>query len=148
MSSDHTNPEIVFIATVAVALIVVRTVEWVRDAKTTPDPWDEETDHAVHDANATPLCHHCLVPHSEDAWFCEQCGSTVGPYNTLNPYLSIFSTGEVLRKGTAEPVKLNSLTYAGFLLLGVCEYAFFAPVYWLMFFQNARRRRDASSSTG
>jgi hypothetical protein len=146
MEPVEIKPEIVFIATVVVGLVVGRVIKWIKDVTPAPDPWSDEVDQMVHEADAVPVCHKCLTPYSENDWFCEQCGSAIGSYNTLNPYLSIFSIGEMLRSGTSEKIKLNLLTVIGYLLAAVWQYAIFAPIYWVMFFLNVWRRSNLPSS--
>ena len=107
---------------------------------TTPDPWGAEVAEALDSPDATPICPHCQTPHGLDRWFCSECGRAVGDYNNVNPYLYLFSLGEVLREGTSGRVRKTWLTVAGYLTLSLAEYAVFAPVYWFFLFRNLMRQ--------
>ncbi len=123
---------------VLTALLLYRIFLAIKWAPTTPDLWSTDEDEAVQQPEAVPLCPHCLSLQEEEREFCAACGSATGLYNNLNPYLYIFSLGEVLRLGTYGRIKKNPVTVAGYLLLSVAEYNVFAPLYWYFFFRNLR----------
>ena len=102
----------------------------------TPDPWGPEVTEAMEQPDATAVCPHCQCPHEATRWFCSECGRSVGDYNNLNPYLYLFSLGEVLREGTSGRVRKSWLTVAGYVVLSLIEYAVFAPIYWFFLFRN------------
>jgi hypothetical protein len=89
----------------------------------TPDPWDAQVAAEIEDDNATPLCHHCLTPHSPAVDFCHKCGAGVGQYTNLLPFPYLFSLGHTLRIGTCENFKRTPLTMAGFFVFGLAEYS-------------------------
>lgn len=105
-----------------------------------PDPWETEAETLGDPATAQPLCLHCLQPHPGQAWFCPHCAAPVGEYNNYNPYLYIFSVGELLRTGTSGRYRRNWFTVAGFAVLGVTEFVILAPLYWRMVALNLRRQ--------
>jgi len=106
-----------------------------------PDPWSAEISEAVEAPDATPVCVHCQCPHEPNRWFCSECGRAVGDYNNLNPYLYIFSLGEVLREGTTGNVRKSWLTVTGLIVLSAVEYFVLAPIYWFFLFRNLSRKR-------
>ena len=106
----------------------------------TPDPWGPEVTAAMDEPNATAVCPHCQCPHEVTSWFCSECGRSVGDYNNLNPYLYLFSLGEVLREGTSGRLRKSWLTVAGFIFLSLIEYVVFAPIYWFFLFRNLSRQ--------
>jgi hypothetical protein len=110
-------------------------VYWIQGVSVTPDPWGPELDLAIQNDELPPSCVHCSATYSETDHFCPGCGAAVGDYNNCNPYLYVFSLGEVLRLGTSGRFRVNWLTVGGFLLLST-EYACFAPVYCIFFFLN------------
>lgn len=114
---------------------------WVR-LPVTPDPWGQEIAQALESPQASPVCPHCQCPHEPNRWFCPECGRAVGEYNNLNPYLYLFSLGEVLREGTSGRVRRSWLTVTGYILLSLVEYAVFAPVYWFFLFRNLARKNN------
>src|ERR1035438_2229632 len=75
------------VAQIAISGLVIaglwRITAWVRNAPVRPNPWGAEIEASLQADDATPICHRCLSPHSNTAWFCEHCGSAVGPYNNL-----------------------------------------------------------------
>jgi hypothetical protein len=137
-----------------------RFIVWVREAPVRPDPWDAETEQKLSEPEAQEVCHHCLAPQPSNAWFCEHCGSAVGPYNNWMPYIHIFSIGEVLRNGVMDKLRPNVLTISGYLLLSVNFFFFiiirphiaslgfvlliFAALllYWFLLFKNLKRLRE------
>ncbi len=107
----------VIAALAVVALVVVLIIRWIRRAVPRPDPWGEEIERAVQEEDAVPLCPHCLAPQESDTWFCPACGSSIGPYNNVNPYLYAFSLGDLFRNGTTGWAAARPLVILGFLLL-------------------------------
>jgi len=105
-----------------------------------PDPWGADVAEALDSPDAMPICPHCQTPHALNRWFCPECGRAVGDYNNVNPYLYLFSLGEVLREGTSGRIRKSWLTVAGYLILSLAEYAIFAPVYWFFLFRNLLRQ--------
>ena len=94
-----------------------RFLVWVREAPVTPDPWDAETDKKLSEPETSQACHHCSTPLTDTAWFCPHCGSAVGPYNNLMPYVYIFSQGEVYRNGTDQRFRNRFLVATGYFLI-------------------------------
>ncbi|MBI3851491.1 MAG: zinc ribbon domain-containing protein [Verrucomicrobia bacterium] len=115
------------IAAVVIYFAARRLLTWIRQAPVKSDPWSPEIEEAVQQADATPLCHKCFTPQPPGSWFCEHCGSAVGPYNNWMPYVYVFSQGEVLRNGVTEKIRINVLTVAGYLLFSFSSYVVFAP---------------------
>lgn len=107
-------------------------VLWVRRASTSPDPWDRSITEELEQEQAVQLCHRCLAAQESSADFCPACGAPVGQYTNWLPYPYLFSIGHTLRIGTSGEYKRTRLTIFGFFLLGLAEYAVFAPVYWFM----------------
>ena len=128
----------------AAILGVVKLFWSIRNARVTPNPWPEEIEESVHQPEAVPLCHRCFTPQSNKDWFCPNCGTAVGTYNNLMPYVYVFSQGEVLRAGTTERLRPGFLTVAGYLLVSLQGYAFFAPIFWYFLFKNFRRKAVVS----
>jgi hypothetical protein len=119
-----------------------RLIVWVREAPQKPDPWDAGIDRQLEASEAVEICHRCFAGQPPNAWFCEHCGSAVGPYNNLMPYLNVFSEGEVLRNGSADRLRTNPFVIAGYVLFSLSVYAIFAPVFWVLLFQNLKRTRE------
>ena len=111
-----------------------------KSAPLPPDPWSPDDDAAARSDDALPLCPRCLTPQKGTGWFCPKCGSSVGPYNNLMPYVSIYSIGEVARAGVGDDVPRNWLTRIGYVLFAVSAYAWFFPVYLVSL--AFRRRRE------
>ena len=130
------KPEyLVLVFTVLIALLMWRLFLWMKEGPVTPDPWAKDDDDALKQPDAVPLCPRCLSPQEEDCQFCAACGSATGLYNNLNPYLYVFSMGEVLRLGTSGSIQTNFVTVLGYLLLSAAQYTVFFPVYWFFFFR-------------
>jgi len=108
-----------------------------------PDPWPDEIDQAVRDPDALSVCHHCFAPQSGEEWFCSECGTAVGPYNNMMPYLHVFSTGEVLRSGVGPAARFTMLTVPGYILLGLSEAFVLAPLYYVRLYISWRKARRA-----
>ena len=128
--------------------VVLLVVRWIREVVPPPNPWDEEVERAVQAEDAVPLCPHCLAPQEPETWFCAGCGCSVGPYNNLNPYLYLFSVGDLFRTGVSGPVRRSPFVVVGFLVLSLAEYMIVAPYYWFLFFRNLRRQRAGSDEAG
>lgn len=113
----------------------------VKRASPTANPWDAETDKHLQEADALPICHHCLTPQEprHNHWFCPNCGAAVGEYNNYLPFVRVFSEGEVLRTGTAGLMKSNFLIVAGYFLCSLILYTAAAPVYWYFLLKNLKR---------
>jgi ribosomal protein L40E len=118
-----------------------RLIAWVRDAPVTPDPWDAEVDQKMSEPDAVEVCHRCFTEQPPGAWFCARCGSAVGPYNNLMPYVVVFSQGEVFRNGVDGRVRPKLLTILGYLFFSLFNYAFLAPIYWIFLFKRLLRDR-------
>ena len=138
MNNLTDSERLVALAGVIVVFLVaaIRGFLWFWNVTPKPDPWGPEIDLQLEDPQTLPVCHHCLAPHAHTNWFCPECGAAVGDYNNWNPYLYIFSLGEVLRAGTFGKTQRTWLTVLGYLILSVGEYVIFAPAYWILFFMN------------
>ncbi|MGB7749024.1 MAG: hypothetical protein WBN75_17235 [Verrucomicrobiia bacterium] len=109
---------------------------------------------------AVEVCHHCFNQQPPSAWFCEHCGSAVGPYNNWMPYLHIFSAGEVLRNGVMDKLRPNVLIISGYLLFST-NFLFLTLLrshieslgyvllnlavlllFWFLLFNNLKRFRE------
>jgi ribosomal protein L40E len=121
-----------------------RLIAWVREAPRKPDPWDAEVERKLEEPEAVEVCHHCLAQQPANAWFCEHCGSAVGPYNNIMPYLNVFSQGEVFRNGATDRLRTNPLIIAGYLLFSLSAYVVFAPIFWFFLFKNLKRSREVN----
>jgi hypothetical protein len=120
-----------------------RLIVWVRDAPTTPDPWDAAVEQKLAEVETPQTCPHCSTPQSPTAWFCPHCGRAVGPYNNLMPFVQIFSEGEVFRNGTSGRFRNRRLIMIGYFLLGLTLIPFFlAPLYWLSLLSNLKGPAD------
>jgi len=133
---------------VFIAAIVVRFLRWCREGEIRPNPWGPEVDAALESPEVFPVCLRCSAPHSETAWFCPECGAAVGDFNNWNPYLYIFSLGEVLRAGAFGQIRWSWLTVLGYLLLSAGEYVIFAPVYWFRCIRNMARTTAPTGTLG
>ncbi|HEU5072347.1 MAG TPA: zinc ribbon domain-containing protein [Verrucomicrobiae bacterium] len=146
-----TSPELQVGITVVIGLLLWLGVQAFKAWLTrpaAPDPWGPDVAKAMEQPDATPICPHCQSPHAAQSWFCPECGRVVGDYNNLNPYLYLFSLGEVLREGTTGHVRKSWLTVAGFLLLSLIEYLVLAPIYWFFFFRNLSQEPDVGAASG
>ncbi len=115
---------------------------WLKQGETHPDPWGSEIDEALQAPDALPVCHHCFAQQDEETWFCRECGAAIGPYNNYMPFIYVFSEGEVLRNGVNNRFTVNFITIGGYVLLSLCMYLVFAPVYWYYLFRNLSQRSD------
>jgi hypothetical protein len=140
--SGDSNQIIAVLGVVGLTLAALwRLVLWVRAATPGPEPWGAEIEASLQAEDAVPICHRCLTPHSNEAWFCEHCGSAVGNYNNWMPYILVFSQGEVLRNGVTDQLIASPLTIAGYLLYSLANYLILAPIYWFFFIKNLRRQQ-------
>lgn len=127
---------------VGIALAVIsayRLLIWFRTAPVRPDPWDDSVSAGMEQADSQALCCRCLEPVPEGRHFCEHCGLPSEPCTNLSPYLYVFSLGDALRTGSFGRFATKPLAIVGFLLLGICEYLVFAPVYWFFLLRNVHR---------
>jgi hypothetical protein len=132
-----------FVAQIAIGGLVLagcwRVIVWVRNAPVRPDPWDAEFEQKMQDPDTPQTCHHCSTPQPPDAWFCSHCGRAVGPYNNLMPFVHVFSEGEVFRNGTSGQFRDRPLILAGYCLMSIGVFSFFAPIYWISMLLNLNR---------
>ena len=139
IAASHSDLLIAKLAVGGIAAVFFwRMIVWVRDAPVTPDPWDAATEEKLSAPETEQSCHHCSTPQKSDAWFCPHCGSAVGPYNNLMPFVCVFSMGEVLRNGVASKTRSNPMIIAGYVIYSLGNYLTFAPLYWVLFFTNLR----------
>jgi len=142
------SPELKIGIAAAIGLIVWAIVRafraWISKAPS-PDPWGAEIARALDGPDATPVCPHCQCPQEPTRWFCAECGRSVGDYNNINPYLYIFSLGEVLREGTSGHIRKSWLTVSGFVVLSLIEYTVLAPIYWFQLIRNLSRHSRPQS---
>jgi hypothetical protein len=125
-----------------VAVFCWQLIGWVRDAPVKPDPWDAVTDEKLADPETQQVCHHCSTPQKSTAWFCPHCGSAVGQYNNMMPYVQIFSEGEVFRNGLNQPHRNRLLVTAGFTLMATAAMVktpYLIPLFGLLIFKKLRR---------
>ena len=125
-----------------------RMIVWVRDAPSTPDPWDAEVEQELSEPDAVEVCPHCLTEQPPTAWFCNGCGRAVGPYNNLMPYVQLFSEGEVFRNGTSGRLRKSPLILIGYFLISLGMFSFLAPIYLFSFLLNWKRPADEQASAG
>jgi hypothetical protein len=149
MDANAAELRVALVATVAVAGFILwrGLVRWFR-RPASPDPWGPEITEALKSPESTPICPHCQTPHEHARWFCSDCGRAVGDYNNWNPYLYLFSIGEVLREGTSGPIRKSWLTVVGYLILSLAEYLIFAPLYWYFLFRNLARKPAPTEPSG
>ena len=98
--------------------------------KAPSDPWPKDVDEDARSREAVPLCIDCLHPQTGHGWFCPHCGHATGEFVTLMPYLQIFATGEVFRKGVMGPPEKRKRVLVFLFLYSLGEYSVFAPLYW------------------
>lgn len=125
---------------------VWRLIAWVREAPVKPDPWDAEVEQKLSEPETAEVCPHCSTPQPPTAWFCRNCGKAVGPYNNLMPFVNVFSEGEVLRNGTSGRFRSRPFIIAGYLLLSLAAYSFFAPIFWFFLLANLRNHPEEQQS--
>jgi hypothetical protein len=144
-STQPASPEVLFGVMAITGLVIGRLILWVREATPRPKPWCAEVGKGLQQPNAIPICHRCFTPQDPGAWFCENCGRAIGPYNNLMPYINVFSQGEVLRNGVTDRLRTNPLTIVGYVRLSLQGYLVFAPVYWFFLAENLRRSHPVDS---
>jgi hypothetical protein len=115
---------------------------WVRNAPAPPDPWGP-VQATLREWQTPETCPRCSTPQDLSAWFCPHCGTAVGPYNNVMPYLNAFSQGEVFRNGVLDRMRAGPLTVAGYALISL-NYLVFAPVYLFLVFRNLGRPAQSS----
>ncbi len=120
----------------ALVIILIRRIREIA-SRGSPDPWPQEVDLAVKARDAIPVCINCLYPQEGHRWFCPHCAFPAGEYVTMMPYLQIFATGEVLRRGVMGTPETGFARKALFVIYSASEYAFFAPVYWFWMVRKA-----------
>ncbi len=137
---EQLHPGYLLLTGLGCAFVFYRLYLWVREAQPRPDPWEPEIEASLQQGDTVPVCLKCSAPQPPGQWFCEHCGTAVGPYNNLMPYVNAFSQGEVLRNGVTARVRPSPLILAGYLCLSL-DYMVFAPLYWFLFLRNLRRSR-------
>jgi hypothetical protein len=123
------------------AVIVSRVRAWWKSFDT-PDPWPPELSDAVRAPDAVPVCHRCLTPCELPVYFCPSCGAAIGRYNNVLPFIKIFSLGEVFRSGVSPSARFTPLTVVGYVLVGLQEFWFLAPFYYVALILNYLRVRN------
>ena len=113
-----------------------RLIVWVRDAPVTPDPWDAEVEKKINEPETPEICPHCSAPQPSTAWFCQQCGRAVGPYNNMMPFVQVFSEGEVFRNGASPHLRKRPFILLGYFLIIVGTFPLFAPINLLSLLLN------------
>ena len=116
-----------------------RLIAWVREAPAKPNPWNAEVERKLEGPEAVEVCHHCMTQQPPNAWFCEHCGSAVGPYNNLMPYVQVFSEGEVFRNGTSGRFRNRPVILIGYFLVVLGTFPFLAPIYLLSLLLDSKR---------
>ena len=143
------NPESKVGAFVLVALVLLgcwRIFVWFRNAKPTPNPWDEKTEESIQQPDASQICRRCLEPHEEFARYCPHCGIPVDSMVPLSPFHYAFAIGDVLLTGTQRKFPVNWLTITGFVFLSTIQYMVFAPVYWFRLIRNIKRLNEEANT--
>lgn len=136
---------------IVVAFAIYRLVQHVRRVVPTPDPWGKEVEISIEAEDATPVCHRCFTGHDPNTWFCPKCGTAVGDYNNILPWVQVFSEGEVLRNSLFDRLRVGALTVAGFFLFTLALAMLtgigflLLPFVWVMFAKNIRRSRLAEA---
>ncbi len=118
---------------------------WVRAAPATPDPWAEEIEVLMQDPATPPTCLRCSITQSPGAWFCPHCGTAVGPYNNLMPYVNAFSIGEVFRSSILDRVRPGLMMWLGCVLLAL-HYWIVTPFYLFWVARHFRHLRSADGT--
>jgi hypothetical protein len=133
---NHIPDGALMLVAFGITLVVWRLVRGVQEAPIRPDPWDSDVEDSLQASEAVPVCHHCFTPQFEHSRFCQECGSSIGAYNNLLPYVNLFSIGEAFRTGTSGKYRITPVTVIGFLFWSSTEYHIFAPVYWYFWYRN------------
>ena len=132
---------------IVVGFGIYRFVERFRRLIPRADPWSDEVQAAVCDESDVPVCHRCLTEQEANTLFCPKCGTAVGEYNNILPWVQVFSEGEVLRNSLFDRLRVNIVTIAGFFVftiaLGVITGIglILMPFMWVMFVKNIGRSR-------
>ena len=124
-----------------------RFIVWIRDAPVKPDPWDAEMEQKLSEPEAQEVCPHCFTEQPPTAWFCAHCGSAVGPYNNMMPYVQIFSEGEVFRNGTSGRFRNRPVILIGYFLITLGTFPFLAPIYLLSLLLSPKRQPGEPEAT-
>ncbi|HSH93073.1 MAG TPA: hypothetical protein VK968_02930 [Roseimicrobium sp.] len=139
------------VGTLALVLLLsvglVRLFRWHTDRPASPDPWNDEVAAGMDAEDAKALCHQCLEAHDSSHDFCKDCGAPVGQYTNWLPFPFYFSIGHILRLGASGGYKETPFTVCGFILLGLAEYGWFAPVYWWRLLNNIPTDRSSEPSS-
>jgi hypothetical protein len=108
------------------------------------DPWSEEDEKEINSPDARALCHRCFLrlEYEESRWFCANCGTAIGPYNNILPYVRIFSIGEIFRSGVGKDAPFTVLTVIGYLLFAFTDATLIAPFYVFRLLKNIRRKKE------
>jgi len=140
LATSDPNEVIGWLAIFGLILVALwRFVLWLRDLPVKPDPWDAEITQKLDEPDAVEVCHRCLTPVRPNAWFCQHCGSAVGPYNNLMPPICYFSEGEVFRNGLHDRFRSRPFIVFGYVFLSLAAYSVFAPIYWLFLLRHLKR---------
>lgn len=149
---SHRDVTVIAIAVLIVlAFAIYRLIQHCRQLVPRPDPWDTEVEDSLENQDATPVCHRCFTEQEPNTLFCPKCGTAVGDYNNILPWVNVFSEGEVLRNSLFDRLRVNMLTVTGFFLFSIGFAAITAvgiillPVLWLMFLRNIGRSQVAES---
>lgn len=110
-------------------------------------PWPEELNEEVQQSDSHAVCPHCFTPQEQYGWFCPECGTAVGPYNNIMPYIYIFSVGEGARAGVGNKLKWSPFNTCLLVIFGFMEYLIFAPFYWFRIYRNWKGQREADCSS-
>ena len=105
-----------------------------------PDPWTAEIDAAIKDPAAVPLCVNCLFPQEPHRWFCPHCAFPTGDYVPLMPYLYIFPSAEILRRGVMGPPERRVGVQLFLIVFAFSQYSVFAPIYWFWMYRRSTGR--------
>ena len=134
--NESLPPEQLLAILVGVGLAVVFVFRWIREAKPAPEPWSHEVEEQIAHPEVQPLCPRCLTPHSDDDWFCSECGLPTSATTNLLPSLYPLSLGDGFRAVAAGYAPPNPLTIIGCLLVSFVWLTFFAPIYWFFLFRR------------
>jgi hypothetical protein len=126
--------------------VIYAVFRWFAQGPVKPNPWGDDIEEEIQHGEALPICPRCLTPHSEEAYFCDTCGQSVGQYVNWSPYLYIFSLGDILRTGAFGKYMVKPWTVCGYLLFSLGQYSLFAPVFWYRFFMNLGTNEAAPPS--
>ncbi len=126
------------------AIVTARIRSWWM-VEETPLPWSQAEDAAARASDAIPVCHRCFTPYALPVWFCSCCGSAVGPYNNIMPFVRIFSLGEALRSGVGPSAHFTPFRTLAYVSIGFVEYQIFAPLYFYRLYRNYRKLSHAAS---